>query len=447
MKQLKKTKDLTTGSPGKLLLFFSLPLMAGNIFQQLYTFVDTAVVGKVLGVEMLAALGAVEWLNWLVLGIIQGFTQGFGILMAQNFGAAEYKKLRKTVANAVLLSLICAVLLTGLSQGMMNGILILLGTPEGIRPVSVSYLRILFAGTPVVMAYNLAACVLRALGDGKTPLHAMILASVINIGLDFLFVMGFDWGVQGAAGATILAQLFSAVYCVKQICRIEILAMKKEDWRLTGVLCKKLMLLGMPMAFQNSVISIGGMIVQTVVNGFGVAFIAGFTATNKLYGLLETAATSYGYAMVTYAGQNMGAGKKKRIFMGMKAGMLISLATSLVITLLMLLFGRAVLSCFISADAEQGTQALNIAFKYLRIMSLCLPVLYVLHITRSCIQGLGNTVLPMLSGFAEFAMRTGAALLLPLILGENGIFYAEILAWLGADLILIPSYFITVKKI
>lgn len=444
--QDKNTKDMTTGGPAKLILLFSLPLMAGNIFQQLYTVVDTAVVGKVLGVETLAALGTVDWLNWMTLGIAQGFTQGFGILMAQNFGAREYRRLRRSVTHAVILSVICAVVLTGASEGAAEFVLRLLKTPEEILPVSMAYLRIVFGGIPVVTAYNLAACILRALGDGKTPLYAMVIASLTNIGLDILFVMGFGWGVQGAAIATVIAQLFSAVYCGVRIRRMEVLRMEREDWKLEGGLCARLLTLGAPMAFQNTIISVGGMIVQTVVNGFGVVFIAGFTATNKLYGLLETAATSYGYAMVTYAGQNLGAGKRERISSGMRAGIAIAMATSVVITAFMLICGRGILSCFISAEGAEGVQALEIAYKYLAIMSICLPVLYLLHITRSCIQGLGNTVLPMVSGFAEFIMRTGSALLLPLAFGSNGIFFAEILAWLGADLVLVPSYFAVKKK-
>lgn len=442
-----KTNNLTEGRPWRLLLLFSLPLMAGNIFQQLYTIVDTAVVGKVLGVEALAALGAVEWLNWLALGAIQGFTQGFAILMAQKFGSGEYKRLRQVVANSVFLAALCAAILTVLTQGAADAVLTLLHTPKEIKPISLAYLRILFGGIPVVMAYNLAASILRSLGNGRTPLVAMALAALINIGLDLLFVPVFGWGVQGAAAATVLAQFFSAVYCFWHIRRIDVLRSEGEPRRPERALCVRLMLLGAPMAFQNAVISVGGMIVQTVVNGFGVVFIAGFTATNKLYGLLETAATSYGYAMVTYAGQNMGAGKGERVARGMRAAIVISMITSCVITALMLIFGRPILGCFITADGGTGEAALAVAFRYLSIMALCLPVLYLLHVVRSCIQGLGNTVLPMLSGVAEFVMRTGAALLLPALFGENGIFYAEVLAWLGADMILIPSYFYVMKKV
>lgn len=437
----------TEGSPWRLLLLFSLPLMAGNIFQQLYTVVDTAVVGQALGVEALAALGTVDWLNWLTLGTIQGFTQGFSILLAQRFGAGDYGKLRQALVNAIFLSVLCAVVVTAGSEIIAEPVVILLRTPAEIRHISMAYLRLLFAGLPVVTAYNFAAAALRALGDGKTPLMAMVAASLTNIALDFLFVLGFHWGVRGAAIATIIAQCLAAACCIWRLCRIEVLRLSWEDWRLEGALCARLMTLGLPMALQNFIIAVGGMIIQTIVNGFGVAFIAGFTATNKLYGVLEVAATSYGYAMTTYAGQNLGAGKLGRISQGMRAGLVIALVTSATIAAVMLVCGRWFLSCFISADAAQSEAALATAMKYLSLMSLCLPVLYVLHVTRSCVQGLGNTLLPMVSGVSEFIMRTGGALLLPGIMGETGVMCAEVLAWFGADLILVPSYFIVMGKL
>ena len=437
----------TKGSPWRILLLFSLPLMAGNIFQQMYTVVDTAVVGKVLGVEALAALGAVDWLNWLTLGVTQGFAQGFSILMAQKFGAGEQERLRRVITNSIFLALLCAAGLTVLSEAAAGWAISLLKTPEEIRPISMSYPRILFGGLPVVMAYNLAAAILRALGNGRKPLIAMVIASLTNIGLDLLFVMGFHWGVQGAAAATLIAQCLSAAYCIWHIRRISVLQLKREDWKAEGKLCGTLLKLGLPMAFQNTVISVGGMIVQMIVNGFGVAFIAGMTATNKLYGILEVAATSYGYAMVTYSGQNLGAGKLRRISEGVRAGLVIAMLTSVAIAAVMLGFGRWILAWFMQEDGGTSARALDIAYHYLVVMSICLPILYILHITRSCIQGLGNTVLPMASGVAEFVMRTGAALLLPAAFGQDGIMYAEVLAWLGADLILIPSYLYVIKRL
>lgn len=439
-------KVMTEGKPLKLIFSFALPLMIGNVFQQLYTVVDTMVVGQILGVNALAALGAADWLNWMILGIIQGFSQGFSILMAQEFGAGNIKRLKKVVGNSLGLAAVSAVLLLIAGQLIIHPVLGLLRTPEAIAGQSQLYLRIIFAGIPIVMAYNLLASILRALGDGKTPLHAMIVAAIINIVLDILFVLPFGWGIAGAAAATVIAQLCSSIYCFVHIRKIEILNLSREDYRWEKELDKKLVLLGLPMAFQNAVISIGGMIVQSVVNGFGVIFIAGFTATNKLYGVLEIAATSYGYAMVTYVGQNLGAGKVERIRKGMKAAVLMGMATAAVIAAGMLVFGHQILGCFISGEPEETRLTMQIAYYYLAVMSIFLPILYILHVVRSALQGMGNTVLPMVSGIAEFVMRTGTAILLPLLIGETGIFYAEILAWGGADLILIPSYFIAMKK-
>lgn len=188
------------------------------------------------------------------------------------------------------------------------------------------------------------------------------------------------------------------------------------------------------------------MIITAVVNGYGVAFIGGFTAANKLYGILEIAATSYGYAMITYVGQNLGAGKIHRIRKGMTLASVIAVATSAVIAAVMLILGNTIIGAFISGTPQEVAQATKIGYTYLAIMSFCLPVLYILHVTRSAVQGMGNTVLPMVSGIAEFIMRTGGVLLLPALMGENGIFVAEVLAWAGADVILIPSYFITLRK-
>ena len=230
------------------------------------------VVGQALGVGALAALGAADWLNWMMLGVIQGFSQGFSILMAQEFGAGNHKRLRKVVGNAIGLSAISAVILLILGETAVLPILRLLQTPDAIINQSLLYLRIMFAGVPVVMAYNLFASILRALGDGRTPLYAMITAAVINIVLDLIFVMGFGWGIAGAAGATIIAQISSGLYCYFYIRKIEVLSLSREDFRLEKEMDVKLVFLGLPMAFQNAIISIGGMVVQTVVNGFGVIF-------------------------------------------------------------------------------------------------------------------------------------------------------------------------------
>ena len=442
-----KIKNMTEGKPMPLILTFSLSLMAGNIFQQLYTVVDTMVVGKVLGVNALAALGAADWTNWMMLGIIQGLTQGFAILMAQEFGAKRIDNLKKVIGNSAILAIVLAAVLLILGQVIIEPLLMVLQTPKDIIDNALLYLRIIFAGIPIVMLYNLLASILRALGDGKTPLNAMIVASITNIVLDLLFVIGFKWGIVGAAVATLIAQMVSSIFCIYHIGKIQILRFEKNDFTIVKSISSKLLKLGFPLAFQNAIIAIGGMIVQAVVNGFGVIFIAGFTATNKLYGILEIAATSYGYAMVTYVGQNLGAGKIKRIKQGMRAAVLISIVTSIVIGLVMILFGKMILGLFISGSPEEIDMTIKIAYHYLSIMSICLPILYILHICRSALQGMGDTVMPMLSGIAEFIMRTVSAMMLPVLLGQNGIFYAEVLAWLGADVILVTSYLIKIKNL
>lgn len=441
-----KTKDMTQGAPIVLILTFALPLMVGNIFQQLYTVVDTMVVGQVLGVSALASLGATDWTNWMMLGIIQGFTQGFSIRIAQDFGAGNTKRIRKDITSSVILAAVLAVVLVIVGQAFLQPLLQVMQTPPDVIGNAMLYLRIMFAGIPIVMAYNMLASILRAFGDGKSPLYAMIIACFINITLDIVFVAFWNMGIAGAAIATLIAQCCSAIYCMFALRKVSIVKLERRDWRADRELYIDLMKLGVPMAFQNAIISIGGMIVQSVVNRFGVLFIAGFTATNKLYGVLEVAATSYGYAMVTYTGQNLGAGKLDRVKKGLRSALVVAVFTAAAIAICMLVFGKNILGLFISGTPEEVTAALEIAYRYLSIMSYCLLILYFLHIYRSTLQGLGDTVLPMVSGIAEFVMRTGAASLLPILMGSEGIFYAEILAWLGADMILISAYYVRIHK-
>ena len=442
-----RIQSMADGKPTRLIFAFALPLMVGNVFQQLYTVVDTMVVGKYLGVSALAALGAADWINWMMLGIVQGFTQGFAILMAREFGAGEYGRLRDVIGNSAVLSALFSLLLVGLGQATARPVLLLLQTPQDILPGALLYLRIMYLGIPIVMAYNLLACVLRSLGDGKTPLQAMAVASLTNIVLDVLFVMVFQWGIAGAASATLIAQLISGLFCLYHIGKLDILRLKRSNLRPQGQRALQLLSLGFPMAFQNCIIAIGGMIVQFVVNTYGVLFIAGFTASNKLYGVLEIAATSYGYAMITYVGQNLGAKQYQRIRQGVRSALVIALGTSVVIAAAMLLLGRVILSGFISGTPQEVAQTMDIAYFYLAVMSVSLPVLYVLHVMRSAIQGMGNTALPMLSGMVEFIMRTATALCLPLAAGEIGIFFAEPAAWLGADVVLVLSYILVSRKI
>ena len=257
------------------------------------------------------------------------------------------------------------------------------------------------------MAYNLLATILRSLGDGQTPLQAMILAALSNIVLDILFVLILHMGIAGAAIATLIAQGISSIYCLLKIRGIEFMTRQKKHFALERALAGRLLSLRSPMATQNAIIAVGGMIIQGVVNPYGVAFIGGFTAANKLYGVLEIAATSYGYAMITYVGQNLGAARIGRIKTGMGWATAVALATSMLIAAVMLIFGQQIIGLFISGTPEEAAAATVVGVRYLSIMSVCLPALYILHVTRSAVQGMGNTVLPMVSGIAEFVMRTG----------------------------------------
>lgn len=441
-----KTIVMTKGNPYKLILKFAMPLMLGNIFQQMYTMVDTIVVGKGVGVDALAAVGAADWLNWMCFGMVGGLAQGLAIPVAQEFGAGHRDKLRKTIGNVISVAAVCALILAVLFQFLALPVLTILKTPQEILPMALLYVRIFFAGLPIVMAYNVLAAILRAMGDGKTPLYAMVVASLINIGLDVLFVVVFEFGIAGAAIATLIAEAVSAIYCFVVLRRMEGLDLCREDYSPDWEYVAHLLKLSLPLAFQNAIICIGGMIVQSVVNSFGVLFIAGYTATNKLYGLLEMAALSFGYAISTYVGQNVGAGEYKRLKSGHIAAVIVSLATSFVITAAMLVFGKLFISMFLSGTPEEVAAASSVAWTYLLFMSLALPALYLLYVYRSALQGMGNTVIPMLSGILEFIMRTGMVLWLTKRIGSNGIFWAEISAWIGAAILLGISYYIIMAE-
>ena len=434
-----KEKDMTCGPAGRQIFFFALPLMLGNIFQQAYTLVDTAVVG-------LAALGSSDWFNWMSLGVCSGLTQGFSILIAQQFGAKNIKEMKRSLAVSLVLALASALVLTVLFLLLSRPVLTWMGTREEIIGDALVYVRIMFAGIPIVMTYNWLSSVLRAVGDGKTPLTAMGIASVVNIALDILFVAGFGFGIPGAAAATLIAQVCSCLFCARHIRRTAILHFSRNDFRPDKALIARLFQLGTPVAMQNTIISIGGMILQSIVNSFGVIFVAGFTAANKLYGLLEIAAISFGFSVSTYTGQNLGAGKYDRIRTGVRKGAILAVLTSLVISACMFLSGNTLVGLFVDGANPDAGQVITYGRHFLRVMAAFLFILYGLHIYRSALQGMGNTYIPLLSGVMELVMRICAALILPRFIGEYGIYAAEVLAWTGALTLLYLSYQRTIRK-
>ena len=437
----KNIKDMTHGSPARLIVTFALPLMLGNIFQQLYTMTDAAIVGQFAGTDALGALGSADWLCWLVFGVIGGFMQGFSILVAQRFGGGDMRLMRRSVSTLVILAGIVAVVFTAAGLILTVPLLRLMGTLDRVFDLAAAYLHILYGGICVTAAYNLLSSLLRALGNSRSPLIAMVAASVTNIALDLLFVVVFHWDVAGAAAATVIAQGVATVICLMAVLKLEPLRFQKGEFAFHRGDAGQLLKLAAPMAFQNTMISVGGMAVQKVLNGLGYLYVTGFTATNKLYGLLEAAAVSFGYAITTYTGQNLGARRFDRIRSGMRKAALIAFVTALCLTGVMFLAGRPCLSLFIASSADPGV--MEVAVKYLHYMAAALFILYFLYVYRSALQGMGDTFMPMLSGLAECVMRVGAAwlLTLPALLGPEGIYFAEPAAWTGAAILLVVSYF------
>ena len=444
---MSKTLNMTQGNPLKLLIRFSLPLMFGNVFQQLYTVVDTAIVGKGVGMAALAALGGVDWLNWMMLGIAQGFTQGFSVRIAQKFGEEDAVGLRRFMGQSALLSAILALVCVLLGQLALPLFLLFLQVPAELQSMANLYTRILFAGLPAVFFFNYCSAMLRAVGDGKTPLIAMAVASVVNIVLDILAVFVLKWGIAGAAIATLVSQCLSGCICIMKIWRTPLLKFSKSDLMPDKSTLRNLLAIGSPSAAKNMIIAIGGMAVMAVVNTCGTAFIAGFTSTNKLYGLLEICALSYGYAVITYVGQNYGAMRFDRIKAGIKSATVLAVATALVISALMFLFGRPITMLFISTEnPADALEAGNVAYHYLCVMASWLPVLYILYLLLSALQGLGDTVRPMISGIIELVCRVAIAIFVAYIGYESGIFFAEIIAWTGAVVYLWYHYRKRMKK-
>ena len=433
------TRDMTQGSPTRLILGFCLPIVAGNLFQQFYSLVDTLVIGRVEGVTALAAVSSAGWLDWLVLSIAMGMAQGFGIQIAQSFGAKDEPELRRAAGQGLLLSVAVVALIGALSQWLLRPTLVLMRSPENTIDLTCLYLRIIFGGLPLVMAYNLFSGYLRAIGDSRTPLIAMTTAAICNILLDILFVATFRWSVVGVASATVLSQGVSCLICLGALLRLPLMRLRRSDLRPDRPMMRRLITLGLPLAFQNLIISVGGLVLQGVVNGFGFLFMAGFNAAMRLTGLIELAGTSIGSAVGTFAGQNLGAGRIDRVKLGLRKSAQIAAVMALVVAASMLLFGRNILALFVQDDPEIVGQVLTIGYRYLAVMSFGLPMLYMLFVYRSTLQGLGDTVAPMVSGIIELVMRMGTVLLLPLVIGEWGVYIAEIMAWIGAAVMLIIS--------
>jgi len=442
-----RVRDTTQGGFVKLLLAMAIPLMLGSMCQNLYVIADTAIVGRFVGVNALAAVGNTGWFTWPVVCIPYGLTQAGAILGAQRFGQKDMPGLRQTVYNTLLVTVLCSAILTLVLQLAAPALLRLVNTNEVIFADSLLYLRINYAGILVVGLYNAFNAILRCLGNTRTPFIAMIVASVVNIVLDLVFVIVFHWGVAGAAIATVIAQALSAVICGVAMLRISLLKLEKNEhwhsWKLCGKLCR----MGFPLSAADLIIGVGGVVLQNKVNSFSVSFVAGYSATNRLYGLLETSGIALGSAFSTFIGQNYGAEKYGRIRTCTKRALVVAVCIALVILTAVAIFREPILSLFVDSSTADGGEVMAYGSEYLLIMCLFLPALYLLHIFRAGVNALGNTTIPLLSGIVEFTMRVGTVLGFASLLGYKTIFYAEVIAWCGAALLLCICYLAKLRKL
>ena len=438
---------MTSGNPVKLILVFALPILAGNMLQQLYSLVDSLIIGRMLGVTALTAVSASGWLDWAVLSVPMGLAQGYSIHAAQCYGGKRFADLKRSVAQSYLISAAATVFLEAASQLLLHPVLVWMNSPDETIRMTENYLRIIYAGLPIVMCVNIFSGFLHALGNSRVPLIALACSTAVNIVLDWWFVGSLGMGTNGGAYATVLAQAVSAVICFLEVLRIPELRPERADYRPDGKVIRKLVRLGFPIAFQNLIISMGGLVLQGVVNAFGFIFMAGYNAAARFQGLIEIAGTALGNAAGTFTGQNFGAGKMDRVKSGLRRSARIGFLLAVSIGLIMVIFGKQLLSLFIREEAGISDQVLAFGYDFLRIMAAGLPMLYLLFIYRTTLQGLGDTVIPMISGFVELALRIGSALLLPIIIGYWGVYLAEITAWISAGIFLIIGCYRRLKML
>lgn len=438
-------KDMTIGSPMKLVLGFALPLLFGFLFQQLYSFVDTAIVGKALGAQMLAAVGCTGSLNFLIIGFCSGLCSGFAIPIAQAFGAKEEEELRRYLAHAIYLCAAVSVVLGVGTSLLCPAMLRLMNTDEAIFDAAVSYIQLIFAAIPVTVLYNMAGGVLRSLGDSKTPVVFLAIASLVNIVLDLLFILVFHMGVRGAAVATVISQLVSGVGCVAVMMkRFPMLRLSRDERRFRPRYAMHLMSVGIPMGLQFSITAIGSVIAQWSVNGISVAAVSAMTAGGKISMFFTCAFDALATTMATYAGQNMGAKKPRRILQGLNAASIIGIIYCVIAYIIIWLFGKNLLGLFV--DGQTDPEVISMAYQFLMINgALYIPLLFV-NIVRLSIQGMGYTQIAMFAGVAEMAARTLVAVLVVPIAGFPGACFANPTAWLFADLFLIPCFARIMRK-
>lgn len=448
-KEMKKSsspaKDLTVGSPMKLILGFAFPMFLGLLFQQFYSLVDTMIVGKYLGVDPFAGVGSTGSLNFIVIGFCMGLCSGFSVPISQSFGAKDFPLLRKMVTNSVWLCTFFSVVITTLMLLFCRPVLTWMNTPENIFEYAYIYIFIIFAGIPCTILYNMTAAILRALGDSKSPIIFLAISSAINIGLDLLLIIVFRMGVDGAALATVVSQGVSGVISIIYIKKkFDILAMEKGDWKLERHLAGKLTGVGIPMGLQYSITGIGSVILQTAVNGLGSIYVASMTAGSKINIFLACPFDALGQTMASYAGQNIGARKLDRVGKGLRAACIIGFIVSGLMVIVVKLFGDQLTMLFLD---EKDPVIMQNSTQFLIIVSAFYCLLTLVNTVRFTIQGMGFSSLAIIAGVMEMIARGIAGMLLVPAFGYLGACYSSPLAWLLADAFLIPAFFLCKRKV
>lgn len=421
------TRDMTDGSPAKLILKFMGPMLIGNIFQQLYNMVDSIVVGKFVNKDALAAVGATGSSVFLIFGLTFGLSAGISIVISQYFGAGDHDKVRKSFATAAYLILVAALIMGVLGYFASRPLLELLGTPTGIIDQSEGYMKISFLGIIGIASYNGMAAVLRALGDSITPLIFLVIASILNILLDLLFVIVFQMGVAGVAIATIISQFLSGVGCiVYALMKVKLLRIPLKEFKPDKEILSKCIRLGIPVALQNSFVSISMMALQFVINGFQETIMAAYTVVNRIEQLVMQPSMSLGAAVASFTGQNVGAGRIDRVKKGMKSSVIIILTFSIFMLPVMYFGGEYIMRLF---TKKEDFEVVRYGVEGIRITSLFYSFLGLIFVTRNFLSGTGDIKIPMIMGLIEVVVRVAISIYLSDIIGFQGIFWASALTW------------------
>lgn len=432
-------QDMTKGNPIKLILLFTLPMLLGNIFQQFYGMADTFIVSRTIGVDAFAAVGSTGSISNLIIGLATGLTVGVSLITAQRFGKQDYKGIRKNLAASVIISAVVAVILTIVATLFTRQILEFMNTPANLIDDAHAYLVVVFAGIGATVLFNLLSNVLRAIGDSRTPLIFLAIASVINIVLDYVFILGLGTGVEGAGYATVLSQIIASILCLVYIWKkVPILRIRKEDWKVSKDEIMTHLNLGLPMGFQASIISIGAIAIQITLNGLGGAAVAATTAADKINGIATMPLVSFGTTMATYTAQNYGAKKYDRIWDGVRKITRIVTVYSFVAAAILILFGSKIAGLYIG---ESDPEILNMIQTYFNTNAIFYFVLALLFIYRNTLQGLGKSAAPTAAGIMELVSRVVVALALVGPLGYLGVTISNPLAWIGALIPLVFSYY------